>query len=166
MGEKKVGRPSRKYDVKPKFFNLRVDLADRLETYQNQTKIANEALELYFNIDVQSNQHLIQLREEKERELKSINSILGERKEQQERQNAEKEQRKLEADYGRFCKRIENDLKSAEHGGFHPFIRKFNESFGIHVTEEQYWDILSSFKKGKFSLDDFKKLRVQMEEFV
>jgi len=162
MNKKKVGRPSRTYETKQKFFNLRKDLAEKLETYANQTIVAEDAFEQYFNLESQSMQHLYKRREAIERELKSIDSLLGEKKkvEQQERQRIEFEQKKWQKDYERFCMRLQKDAEIIDSGKPLPLdITKITETYFIQISEKQYQSIMRKYREGKFSIDDFKKIR-------
>ena len=162
MNKKKVGRPSRKCETKQKFFNLRKDLAEKLETYPNQTKIIEDALELNFDLDSQSNTHLYLRKETLERELKSVDSLLSERqrKVEQERQRLNNEQKKWQIDYDRFCMRLQKVAEIIDSGK--PFdldITKITNTYCIKISEKQYQSIMRKYREGKFSIDDFKKIR-------
>ncbi len=163
MDEKRpVGRPPRKCETKKKFFNIRIDLAKKLETYLNQTAILEEALELHFNLDDESNQHLIKTREKLKRELNSINSIIDERKrkEKQEQIMNEREKKELEKEYQRFCNRLEQDIEFAEMSkSYFPSVSAINKSFGMKLTGKEYQGIVCDYRKEEFNLKDFEKLR-------
>ena len=163
MNKKKVGRPSRTYETKQKFFNLRKDLAEKLETYPNQTEIVEKALEINFNLESQSNTHLYLRKEALDRESKSIESILAERqrKEQQERQKLEYEQKKWQKEYEHFCLRLKNDTEIITRGQpYTPDICRIRDTFHIQITEKLYREIVNDFVNGKFFIEDFKKLRL------
>lgn len=94
---KTMGRPPKSYVSKVGSFAIRQDIYDRLDTCKNKTEVVNEALELYFDLDGQSAQWLLQRREQLKRELKSIESTLELKNQRDQETKARLEQEKLKA---------------------------------------------------------------------
>jgi len=94
---KTMGRPPKSYVSRVGSFAIRQDIFDRLNTCKNKTEVVNEALELYFDLDGQSAQWLLQRREELKRELKSIESTLESKNQRDQETKIRLEQEKLKA---------------------------------------------------------------------
>ena len=70
------GRPSKGYVSKVCSFAIRQDIYNKLDTRKNKTEVVNEALEIFFDLDGQSSQWLLERKEQIKRELRSIDSTL------------------------------------------------------------------------------------------
>ena len=166
----KVGRPSKDYEVKYKGFNIRIDLVNKIETYPNQTKIVEEALEMYFNLDEESEQHLLKEEVRLERELKSVRTLRNQRKVKREEEEEERKQllgeqeTKLIDEYQSCREYICNIYDVKYLGNSKKSVADFNNRFGTHINDEQQLKkFAKSVKNGEDVFDMFKGFKKKDE---
>lgn len=95
------GRPKSPIERIPKYFKLRVDHAMKLETYPNQTKILDEALDMYFEVDESSTESLIIRKKELELELNSVIATIDKKKMLKEEKSKSQEKERVLTDIAR-----------------------------------------------------------------
>ncbi|GAI50907.1 unnamed protein product, partial [marine sediment metagenome] len=94
---RKRGRPPNPYASILVAFRIRQDLNTQLDTCKNKTEVINKALDMYFDMEGQSSQWLLTRREEIRRELKSIESTITLKNQEEKEDKVRKEQEKLKA---------------------------------------------------------------------